>query len=44
MNILVTGARGFVGRNLSVAIKRREDVKSYEYDLGMKKRELEQYG
>jgi len=42
MNILVTGARGFVGRNLSVAIKRREDVKSYEYDLGMKKRELEQ--
>ena len=33
MNILVTGAKGFVGRNLGVVLARREPVKLYEYDL-----------
>jgi len=34
MNILVTGAKGFVGRNLGVALGRREGVTLYKYDLG----------
>jgi len=34
MNILVTGAKGFVGRNLEVALRRREGVTLYGYDLG----------
>jgi nucleoside-diphosphate-sugar epimerase len=30
MNILVTGAKGFVGRNLGVALRRREGVRLFE--------------
>ena len=33
MKILVTGARGFIGKNLIVALKRRADVDVIEYDL-----------
>jgi len=33
MKVLVTGAKGFVGRNLSVALKRRADVELIEYDI-----------
>ena len=32
--ILVTGANGFIGKNLVVALKRRADVEIIEYDLG----------
>jgi UDP-2-acetamido-2,6-beta-L-arabino-hexul-4-ose reductase len=31
--VLVTGAKGFIGKNLIVALKRREDVEVIEYDL-----------
>lgn len=31
--VLVTGARGFVGRNLCAMLRRREDVHLYEYDV-----------
>ncbi len=34
MNILITGSRGFVGRNLVAHLKRREGLTLYEYDLG----------
>jgi len=33
MKILVTGAKGFVGKNLVVILKRRDDVDVIEYDL-----------
>jgi len=33
MKILVTGAKGFVGKNLVVILKRRADVEVIEYDL-----------
>ena len=33
MKILVTGAKGFIGKNLIVALKRRTDVDVIEYDL-----------
>jgi len=33
MKILVTGARGFIGKNLIVALKRRADMEVIEYDL-----------
>jgi UDP-2-acetamido-2,6-beta-L-arabino-hexul-4-ose reductase len=35
MKVLVTGARGFIGKNLVVALKRRADVDVIEYDLGI---------
>lgn len=31
--VLVTGAKGFVGRNLVVVLKRRGDVEVIEYDI-----------
>ncbi len=34
MNVLVTGAKGFIGKNLVFALKRRTDVDIIEYDLG----------
>ncbi len=34
MNILITGSKGFVGRNLVVALRRREGLNLFEYDLG----------
>lgn len=33
MNVLVTGAKGFVGRNLCAVLRRREDAVLYEQDL-----------
>jgi UDP-2-acetamido-2,6-beta-L-arabino-hexul-4-ose reductase len=33
MKILVTGAKGFIGKNLIVALRRRDDVDVIEYDL-----------
>ena len=33
MRVLVTGAKGFVGRNLCLALSRMEDVEVLRYDL-----------
>jgi UDP-2-acetamido-2,6-beta-L-arabino-hexul-4-ose reductase len=33
LKILVTGARGFVGKNLCAVLRRHEDVELYKYDL-----------
>lgn len=33
INVLVTGARGFVGKNLCLALRRREEVSLVAYDL-----------
>jgi UDP-2-acetamido-2,6-beta-L-arabino-hexul-4-ose reductase len=35
VNVLVTGARGFVGRNLVQALRLRQDVELIEHDLGV---------
>ncbi len=32
-NVLLTGARGFIGKNLAFALKRRTDINIIEYDL-----------
>ena len=42
MNILVTGAKGFVGKNLGVALRQQADVVLNEYDLGNSPEELRQ--
>jgi UDP-2-acetamido-2,6-beta-L-arabino-hexul-4-ose reductase len=41
MKILVTGARGFLGRNLLVALRRNPDHVIYEYDLDSPPKSLE---
>lgn len=33
MRVLITGARGFIGKNLTVALKRRAGIDVFEYDL-----------
>lgn len=33
MKILVTGARGFVGRNLCAVLRQRDDIELFEYDV-----------
>jgi UDP-2-acetamido-2,6-beta-L-arabino-hexul-4-ose reductase len=33
MNVLVTGAKGFIGKNLLVSLRRRNNLTVYEYDL-----------
>ena len=38
--VLVTGSKGFVGRNLCAVLKRREDIELYEYDIDKKQAEL----
>ncbi len=40
--VLVTGAKGFVGKNLGAALRRQEQVVLYEYDLGNSPEELRQ--
>jgi len=40
LQILVTGAQGFVGKNLCAVLRRRDDVTLYEYDLGNTPEEL----
>jgi len=39
--VLVTGSKGFVGRNLCTVLRRREDVELYEYDIDNKQAELD---
>lgn len=42
MKILITGARGFVGKNLSVVLRLFKDVELFEYDLVNSAEELDQ--
>ena len=37
---LITGAKGFIGRNLAAHLKLRDDVRLLTYDLGNTKAEL----
>jgi UDP-2-acetamido-2,6-beta-L-arabino-hexul-4-ose reductase len=39
--VLVTGSKGFVGRNLCAVLRRREDVELYEYDVDNKPEDLD---
>ena len=39
--VLVTGSKGFVGKNLCAELRRREDIELYEYDLDKKQAELD---
>ena len=39
--VLVTGSKGFVGRNLCAVLRRREDVELYEYDVNSKPEDLD---
>jgi UDP-2-acetamido-2,6-beta-L-arabino-hexul-4-ose reductase len=41
MNILVTGAKGFVGKNLCVALRHQAQVILYEYEVDNSKAELQ---
>ena len=43
MRVLVTGANGFVGRNLCLALGRMEGVEVLRYDLGNTRAELEEW-
>ena len=43
MRVLVTGAKGFVGRNLCLALGRMEGVETFRYDLGNTRAELEEW-
>lgn len=43
MNVLVTGANGFIGKNLTVELSKRENVKVFSFDLGMSAEQLETY-
>ncbi|MCL0038093.1 NAD-dependent epimerase/dehydratase family protein [Thermodesulfovibrionales bacterium] len=38
--VLVTGSKGFIGKNLCAVLRRREDVELYEYDIDKKQAEL----
>jgi len=42
MKILITGSKGFVGRNLIAALKQKEKLTLYEYDLGSGANRLEE--
>lgn len=43
MKILVTGANGFIGKNLISELKNRGYSEIYEYDINTKEEELERY-
>ena len=43
MRVLVTGAKGFVGRNLCLALSRMEDVEVLRYDLDNTPEELSEW-
>jgi UDP-2-acetamido-2,6-beta-L-arabino-hexul-4-ose reductase len=42
MNVLVTGAAGFVGRNLVSALRVRADVRVFEYDIATPEASIEE--
>ncbi len=39
--VLITGSKGFVGRNLCVFLQQRDDIELYEYDINNKPEELD---
>ena len=39
--VLVTGSKGFVGRNLCAVLRQYEDVELYEYDVNNKPEDLD---
>jgi UDP-2-acetamido-2,6-beta-L-arabino-hexul-4-ose reductase len=41
MNILVTGAKGFIGRNLVAWLERQSDIRVFEFDKENSRRDLE---
>lgn len=43
MNILVTGAKGFIGKNLIADLKATTDHTIYEYDMDTEPKELDEY-
>ena len=43
MKVLITGSKGFIGRNLTVHLQRREDVQILGYDIDNTEDELEAY-
>ena len=43
MKVLVTGAKGFVGRNLVADLSRQEDIELFEFDLDTPKDKLVQW-
>lgn len=43
MNVLVTGASGFIGKNLVTKLKEEKDLNIYEYDKDIDKQTLEDY-
>jgi UDP-2-acetamido-2,6-beta-L-arabino-hexul-4-ose reductase len=40
MKILITGAGGFVGRNLAAVLRRRNDIELFEFDIDTPKEQL----
>ena len=43
MKVLVTGAKGFVGKNLCLALSRREGIEVFQYDLDCYPADLDRY-
>ena len=43
MKVLVTGAKGFIGKNLITELKRLEDTAVYEFDVDTDSALLDQY-
>jgi UDP-2-acetamido-2,6-beta-L-arabino-hexul-4-ose reductase len=43
MKILITGAKGFIGRNLALELRKINNIEIYEFDTGSSKEELEEY-
>lgn len=43
MKVLVTGAYGFVGKNLVKHLEQTEDTQVFQYDLGVSERELDKF-
>lgn len=43
MKILITGAKGFIGKNLIQELKKRAEVQIYEYDISSPKEDLEEF-
>lgn len=41
VKVLVTGAKGFVGKNLVEELRHHEEIEVYEYDLGVPEKELD---
>ena len=42
-NVLVTGSKGFIGKNLIVALKRISDLSIFEYDIDSDEEKLEEF-